>query len=100
MTRPSATGARLRYAAAGLAFAAEFIHLWAFAHEFVVFPTRGPPLLPAAAGPGGGPGSAGAGLAFAAGFIPLWAFAHEFVVFPTRGLPLLPVAAVQGMLAV
>jgi hypothetical protein len=48
-TRPSVTGARLRYTATGLAFAAELTHLWAFAHEFAVFPTRGLPLLPVAA---------------------------------------------------
>lgn len=48
-TRPSAAGKRLRYLAAGLAFAAELVHLWAFAYEFAVFPTRGLPLLPVAA---------------------------------------------------
>jgi hypothetical protein len=48
-TRPTVTGTRLRWAAAGLAFVAELTHLWAFAHGFAVFPTRGLPLLPVAA---------------------------------------------------
>lgn len=38
-------GARLRYAAAALAFAAELIHLWAVTQEFAVYPTRGLPLI-------------------------------------------------------
>jgi hypothetical protein len=44
-----ARGARLRYAAAALAFVAELIHLWAVTQEFAVFPTRGLPLIPIAA---------------------------------------------------
>jgi hypothetical protein len=94
MTRPSATGARLRYAAAGLAFAAEFIHLWAFAHEFAVFPTRGLPLLPVAAVQGmlavgllfgAGRWTIGFGIVFNLAVVSGWAFTR-IVGVPAGGV--------------
>jgi hypothetical protein len=94
MTRSSATGARLRYAAAGLAFAAEFVHLWAFAHEFAVFPTRGLPLLPVAAVQGmlavgllfgAGRWTIGFGIVFNLAVVSGWAFTR-IVGVPAGGV--------------
>lgn len=97
-------GARLRYLAAGLAFAAELIHLWAVAQEFAVYPTRGLPLIPVAACQGVlavsllfGPGRwmLGFGVFFNLLVASLWAFTRIVGVPSGEVLVRMPVGAVD-----
>lgn len=97
-----AHGARLRYAAAALAFAAELFHLWAVTQEFAVYPTRGLPLIPIAAFQGvlavsllfgAGRWMLGFGVLFNLLVVSLWAYTRIVGVPSGAVLVRLPVSA-------